>query len=129
MLIMYSLFDPHVAEKTLQRIDNLRVNSPRLWGKMDVSQMMAHCVAGLETAVGDRNPPQSLLGKVVGRFMRGMLTNNKPMDKNLPTSPHFTIVDVRDFEREKSRLIALTKRLVKEAKKVLPKTRIHFLAK
>jgi hypothetical protein len=108
---MNSLFDTQTAEEILQRIDNLKVDSPRTWGKMDVAQMMAHCVAGLETAVGDRNPPQSLFGKVVGRFMKGMLTDDKPMSKNLPTSPQFTIVDVRDFEREKSRLITLTKRL------------------
>lgn len=103
---MNSLFDSQTSQEIIQRINNLTVSSSRQWGKMDVAQMLAHCAFGMETALGDRNPPRTFLGKLVGRLMQGELTNDKLMGKNLPTHPQYIMVDSKDFEREKSRLIS-----------------------
>ena len=99
---MNSLFDPQISQKIIQRIENLQVDSPRQWGKMDVAQMLAHCVVSLEVAVGDKNPPRTFIAKLIGGFMKGMLTNDKPMPKGSPTNPAYLIVDERDFENEKN---------------------------
>jgi hypothetical protein len=107
---MNSLFDPQTSQKIIQRIENLQVDSARQWGKMDVAQMLAHCALGLETSLGDRNPPRTLLGKLLGKLMQGGLTDDKPMAKNLPTHPQFVMVDSKDLEREKNHLISLVKR-------------------
>jgi len=107
---MNSLFDSQTCQEIIQRIENLTVDSPRQWGKMDVAQMMAHCAFSMETAIGERNPPRTFLGKLVGRLMQGELTNDKPMGKNLPTHPQYVMVDSKDFEKEKSRLISCIKR-------------------
>ncbi len=107
---MKSLFDPKTSQEIIQRIENLHINSPRQWGKMDVAQMLAHCAFSMETAIGERNPPRTFLGKLVGRLMQGELTNDKLMGKNLPTHPQYVMVDSKDFEREKSRLISSIKR-------------------
>jgi hypothetical protein len=104
---MNSLFDSHVSQEIIQRIEKLQVDSPRQWGKMDVAQMLAHCVVSFEVAVGERNPPRTLIAKLIGGFMKGMLTNDKPMPKGSPTNPDYLIVDKRDFENEKNRLIGL----------------------
>jgi len=107
---MNSLFDPQTSQEIIQRINNLTVDSPRQWGKMDVAQMLAHCAFSMETAIGEQNPPRTLLGKLVGRLMQGELTNEKLMGKNLPTHSQYVMVDSKDFGREKIRLITFIKR-------------------
>lgn len=102
---MNSLFDPQTSQEIIQRINNLTVDSPRQWGKMDVAQMLAHCAFSMETAIGKQNPPRTLLGKLLGRLMQGELTNEKLMGKNLPTHSQYVMVDSKDFGREKNRLI------------------------
>ena len=62
---MNSLFDSQTCQEIIQRFENLTVDSPRQWGKMDVAQMMAHCAFSMETAIGERNPPRTFLGKLV----------------------------------------------------------------
>ncbi|MBC7407061.1 MAG: DUF1569 domain-containing protein [Arcicella sp.] len=109
---MNSLFDVQTSQEITQRIENLKVDSPRQWGKMDVAQMLAHCAFSMETAIGDKNPSRTFLGKLLGRFMQGELTNSKPMGKNLPTHPQYIMVELKDFEREKIRLISSIKRFL-----------------
>jgi hypothetical protein len=106
---MNSLFDLKTAQTMQQRIENLQIDSPRMWGKMDVAQMMAHCAIGLETATGKIHPKRTLIGKLVGGFLKGMLTDDKPMGKNAPTHPTFVMADAKDFEKEKKRLLRLLK--------------------
>ena len=107
---MNSLFNPEISQQIIQRIENLRVDSPRQWGKMDAAQMLAHCAFGMETAVGINNPPRTFFGKLLGKLMQGELTNDKPMGKNLPTPPQYIMVESKEFEREKNRLISSIKR-------------------
>lgn len=109
LLRMNSIFDPKTAQEIQNRIESLQTESPRLWGKMDVAQMMAHCAIGLETATGKIHPQRTFLGKLVGGFLQGMLTDDKPMGKGAPTHPTFVMADIRNFDKEKSRLIALLK--------------------
>ncbi len=106
---MNSLFDPATAQEIQKRIASLQINSPRMWGKMDVAQMMAHCNVSLEAATGKIHPKRTLIAKLIGGFMHKMLTDDKPMDKNLPTNPTYVMVDEKEFEKEKSRFIALVK--------------------
>ncbi len=107
---MRTLFDPATLQNTLARLESLQPDSPRHWGKMDVGQMMAHCSQGLAGALGDEKPPRALMGRLLGSFLKGGLTNDKPFAKNTPTVPTFLMADARDFAREKARLIALVQR-------------------
>ena len=106
---MESLFDPKTAQEIQTRIESLQIDSPRIWGKMDVAQMMAHCNISLEAATGKIHPERTFLGKLVGGFLQGMLTDDKPMSKDAPTHPTFVMIDARDFDKERSRLITLLK--------------------
>ena len=40
---MESLFDETVTQEIIERINKLSPDSQRKWGKMNVSQMIAHC--------------------------------------------------------------------------------------
>jgi hypothetical protein len=109
---MKTLFQPIVVQTIKQRIESLRPTSQRQWGKMTVAQMMAHCSAALEAAVGESFPPRMFLGKLLGPLLKANLTNDKPFRKNTPTVKSFVFTDQRDFEAEKTKLLALIDKFV-----------------
>ena len=110
-MTMNNLYEIKTYTDIIARLDNLTPDSQRLWGKMDVAQMMAHCAVGIQMAVGDVKPKRSFLGFLVGRFYKGMLTGAIKMPKNSPTSPAFLITDKREFEQEKTKLKAFLERM------------------
>ncbi len=101
---MKSLFESSTKEEVFQRIDKLNTTSTPVWGKMNSSQMFAHCTAATQYACGDYPGKQIFIGKIIGTFLKPVFYNEKPFGKNSPTAPHFTITDQRDFEKEKKLL-------------------------
>ena len=49
---MKTLFETACAEEIKQRLADLKPDSQRLWGKMDVAQALAHCTAAFDFATG-----------------------------------------------------------------------------
>jgi hypothetical protein len=117
---MKTLYDPTTLRLTRERIERLRPDSPRLWGKMDVAQMLAHCSAALELATGDRKPPRLFIGRLLGWLLRPGLTNDKPFKRNGPTDPTFVVADARDFAVEKARLLDLIQRFTNKGPEGAP---------
>ena len=107
---MKNLFQPETFEEIKQRIEQLQPNSQRQWGKMEVAQMLAHCSATMEVAVGDKRPPRMFIGRILGPFIKFAFTNDKPLRKNTPTDKSFLVIDQRNFQKEKSKLIELITR-------------------
>jgi hypothetical protein len=107
---MKSLFAPADRQEILDRLERLETGATRQWGKMDPAQMLAHCAIALEVGTGDRLRPHSLIGRVLGRFVKGALLGDKPFSKNSPTDPTFIVGDPRDFGKERARLAALISR-------------------
>ena len=101
---MKNLFERETIEEVCSRIDALQPNTQRLWGKMDVAQMMAHCSAALEMASGNVKTPRSLIGRILGPLVKPIFTNEKPFSKSSPTDPKLVVSDARDFAREQERL-------------------------
>lgn len=109
---MYNLFDDQNAGAILARLNRLHASSRPLWGKMNVSQMLAHCAIALETPFGpDRR--QNLLGKLFGKMAKKQSLSPTPFRKNTPTDPSFVVKQSSDFEKEKARLEANIKRFVR----------------
>lgn len=106
---MNNLFNPADVANILARIEKLTPNSQRQWGKMNVSQMLAHCSVSLETAMGRNFPKRVFMGWILGRFMKPGIVSEKPMPKNSPTDKSYIITDSRDFEKEKAKVIELIK--------------------
>ncbi len=65
---MKNIFNPVFMQEILERIDELSPESRGQWGKMDVAQMLAHCSAFQDIAMGDSFPKRGWLGIVVGRL-------------------------------------------------------------
>jgi len=110
---MQNLFDPKDRDEIAQRLSKLQPTSPRQWGKMSVSQMLAHCATALETPCGDRKASQRFIGRVLAPFVKPSVLGEKPLGRNAPTSPDLRITDDRNFAAEHARLVALVERFCK----------------
>ena len=108
---MKNLYEPATVEEVKQRIAQLRPDSERQWGKMNVAQMVAHCSGGLEWAVGDKRPPRMFVGRILGSIVKPMaLKDDEPMRRNSPTSKDLVVQDDRNLETERQRLRGLVER-------------------
>ena len=101
---MKTLFQPEAVTEILNRLDSLKQDNPAQWGKMNASQMVAHCANAIEAPLGIRNLPRTLLGRLIGGFFKAGYLSDKPMDKNSPTHPDFKISGSPDFAKERDRL-------------------------
>lgn len=103
---MRHLFEADTVDEVHQRLQQLRPDSRRQWGKMTVTQMMAHCSASLEMAMGHVRPPRMLVGRVMGPLVKPLaLMENAEMRRNVPTAKELMVaVDEKDFAKERNRL-------------------------
>jgi len=114
---------------------DLRPDSERQWGKMNVAQMLAHCSAWMEMALGLKSPPRTLMGRIFGRAAKSAVLNNeKPLRRNMPSEKSLIVTDERDFEVERQRLLewtdrltSLQQRLVKTGERLVKHARYYWL--
>ena len=103
--VLPNVFQAETISALHARIDNLSAGSAALWGKMNVSQMLAHCCIPFEQALGMRSDGPNLFMKLLLRaFFKKSMVNEVPYRQNLPTSPSFVIDDERNIEAERRRL-------------------------
>ena len=107
-----NIFEKDVSDQLIARINTLTPGSERLWGKMDVAKMLAHCCVAYETIYEpEKHPkPNFLFGLILRTIVKNKVTGEKPQKKNGPTGPHFIIRSDRDFDTEKARLIAFVEK-------------------
>lgn len=104
---MLNVFDLSDAKTIKNRILSLEISSQPLWGKMSVSQMLAHCNVTYEMAYEDIHPkPNALIRFIMKLFIKPGVVNETPFKKNGQTAPQFIIKDSKDFEKERNRLIS-----------------------
>ncbi|WP_282139671.1 DUF1569 domain-containing protein [Cytobacillus oceanisediminis] len=101
---MNNIFNHLHTEEILNRIDKLNPNSKPQWGRMDVAQMLAHCSSFQDIAMGHSFPPRGWLGRLIGRFAKPILYNDKPIPHNMSTIPTILITDKKEFETEREKL-------------------------
>ena len=107
---MQNLFQPESATGIVMRIARLKPIDKAEWGKMNVAQMLAHCKAPLEVALGDRNLKHSLIGWLFGKIAKKQMLKDKPFKQNMPTAPSFVVKDKRSFADEQDQLLTLIRR-------------------
>lgn len=107
---MKNIFDKTVTEEIVNRIQKLTPQSQPLWGKMTVAQMLAHCCVTYEFIYEDKHPaPKGLRKFLLKTFVKGLVVSEKPYKKSSPTAPAFLIVNEKNFQNEKNRLINFIK--------------------
>lgn len=103
---MKNIFDPQVTSELILRVNQLKPESPALWGKMTVDQMLAHCCVAYEMAFTNKHPkPNTLMRFLLKAFVKKGVVNEVPYSKNIRTAPAFIITERKNFEEEKARLI------------------------
>ncbi|WP_314589797.1 DUF1569 domain-containing protein [Paenibacillus terrigena] len=101
---MKNIFNQLNTNEILDRIDQLRPDSHPQWGKMDIGQMLAHCSSFQDIVMGNSTSSRSWIGILIGKFVKPIVYNDKPLPKNMSTIPTLIIVDKREFEKEKEML-------------------------
>jgi hypothetical protein len=105
---MKTIFDEKTTEELIQRINRLNENSKAQWGKMTVYQMLKHCTLWEEMISGDKKSKRMLLGRLIGQMaLKNLIKDERPMSRNLPTVPGFSITDHGDVLSEKKKWIAM----------------------
>jgi hypothetical protein len=107
---MQSLFDQSTYLETVDRLNSLSERSIAQWGKMDVSQMLAHCKQAFKVPLSEKKMPRLLLGRLIGWAFKSKLYDDEPWKQNLPTSPDFRIRDKRNFHNEQQDLLDMVTR-------------------
>ncbi len=108
---MENIFLKEISERVIARINNLTSDTKGQWGKMTVDQMLAHCNVTYEMVYDDiHKRPNALMRFILKMLVKNSVVNDKPYPKNGSTAPQFIIKGSRDFEKEKTRLIAYIQR-------------------
>ncbi len=112
---MKNIFDANVTEEIVTRINKLNANSQPQWGKMNVSQMLAHCCVSYDYVYneGKYTKPKGIKKVMLKLFIKPLVTNETPYKKNGRTAPDFLITEEKVFETEKTRLIGFLERTQK----------------
>jgi len=126
---MKTLCDAASVAEIKARLALLTPQSQHLWGKMGPAQMLAHCSAALEVPLGDKSPPQIMIGRLIGWMFKSEFTGEKEFRKNSPTDPSFIIDRECDFAAERSRLIGLIDRFAAADPAACAKQRHSFFGK
>lgn len=101
-----NIFSTAGSNELIARINKLTANSPAQWGKMDVSQMMAHCNVTFEMAFDENFKKSSPFVRfILKNLVKKGFVNEKPLKKNSSTAPEMLIKTPKVFEIEKEKLI------------------------
>lgn len=108
---MKTIFEPANRQALIERIQSLPEDSNGQWGKMNLYQMLTHCIVWEEWIQGKNEYvyKQEFIGKLFGKMgLRRMIKDEKPFDKNVPTSTQFKVKEKNgDIAAQKQRWIAL----------------------
>ena len=102
---MENIFSSEGAKSFLDRLDKLTSETKAKWGKMNVSQMLAHCNVTYEMCYETRHKkPNGLVRFILKVFVKKFVTNEVPYKKGGKTAPQFIISEQKEFDTEKTRL-------------------------
>lgn len=102
-----NIFEKSISDLIIARIEKLTPETQANWGKMNVAQMLAHCNVTYEMVFTHKHQkPNAFLKFILKLLVKNNVVNEKPYKKNGQTAPQFIIVDEKDFDFEKKRLIS-----------------------
>ena len=108
---MKTIFNETDYKEMVKRIESIQSSNARQWGKMDVAQMLAHCCYAVQLALGELQLKRSFIGRILGPMIKKSFLSEKPFNKDNPTAPELLMVDKKEFDKEKERLLGLVKKL------------------
>lgn len=101
-----NLFEAAVKQEIINRINKLTPESQRQWGKMNVSQMLAHLQIPMGVALGTDTVKGNWLMKMILPLFKKKLYDETPWKQGLPTDKSFVMTGLeKDFNAEKKQLL------------------------
>jgi hypothetical protein len=106
---MKSIFDKPTRDELIDRIRTVREDSGPQWGKMNVSQMLRHCILSDEMYLGKVVYKRKFLGRIFGKIaLKGFIKDETPIKRNLPSLPECIVKEVHgDPPTEKAKWISI----------------------
>lgn len=107
---MNSILDAPVREELIKRVNSLSNQHKALWGKMNVFQMVKHCMQCDDMYHGKIVIKRALIGRLIGKMiLKQNLKDSTPFSKNSPTAPvlmTITLTDAGDIESQKKEWVS-----------------------
>lgn len=103
------LHDPEVYSSIRTRIEALRPDTPRKWGKMSIDQMLWHVNVSMREAVGDYQPQIKPLP--IPKPMLRWMVLNMPWGKGARTRPDMYAGSSYDLNQQKTETLGLVDRI------------------
>lgn len=98
-----------MAASLRKRVQSLRPDSDRKWGKMTVDQMLWHVNLPLAEALGEYSGTRSVRG--VPQKLLLWLVLTVPWGKGAPTRPDMVVKERHDFAKEQKRCLEMIDRV------------------
>jgi hypothetical protein len=110
---MKSLFNKADYNEITARIHAITGNEQARWGKMNIAQMLAHCILPLEVAAGHRTVAKGFIGWLLSGVIKKAILSPKPYSHNTPTMRDYNMAGKTfDTAKEKELLLKAIDRFV-----------------
>ena len=106
---MKSILNETTRREIISRVNALNEQSVAQWGKMNIYQMLKHCILCEEFYLGKTTHKRALLGRIIGKMaLKNMLKDEQPIKPNAPTSTAYIVVEKQgNLEAAKQQWIGL----------------------
>lgn len=101
-----SIYDDATTLELFRRLDSLTAQTPGLWGKMSIAQMLKHCAIPYKAIMDKGNIKKGpwYIRIIAKLFFKKSMVNEVDYPHNLPTAKHFIIHDQPDFSSSRELL-------------------------
>ena len=94
-----SIWNKEQGDALWKRLQNLKPNNKRQWGKMTVSQMLRHIDVAYKNAMGEIKVPMNALAPLASFTpIKHTIIYALPFLKNLPTATEYKMEEDSDFQ-------------------------------
>ncbi|MEO8769874.1 MAG: DUF1569 domain-containing protein [Ferruginibacter sp.] len=106
---MKSTLDKSGRDELITRINSLSENNISKWGKMNVFQMIKHCILWEEMIFGNTTYKRVFIGRIFGKIaLKNILKDEKSLKQNTPTIPSFIIKETSgNINQEKIKWVSI----------------------
>jgi Protein of unknown function (DUF1569) len=104
-----TVFEQAARDELRRRMEQVRADSPRKWGKMNAGQMLAHLNASLAMGLGELEvaPKRTPIANPLGRWL---LINVLPWPQGTPTAPELLATPPAEWDADLARFRDLLER-------------------
>jgi len=105
---MKTVYDKAVRDELIARIRMVNENSPSLWGKMTVFQMVKHCVLWEDMVLHGKKYRRVFAGRLFGKIaLKSILKDGAPLRRSTPTIPELVVTGDGSVSLQKEKWIGL----------------------